>query len=218
MSGSTQQGDHWPDESIWTRKLRRFRGRLGDDPSVGHLLATLHTESKTNTTGLATAAVLLSETGLPAGQPNFSSSGPANPVPEQVHGADLVLGSRRDWDPNDLRSNVEDVVDAHIEHARQNASHAWHVLYTRARADIDADWCLVYARGREHARRKLPLPEASPWSDRAGVEHIGPWPRFSTDVQDGCTWTADAAAISVDNEAPRSPPEDACEVFLNASE
>ena len=217
MSESKPKGQHWPDESIWTRKLRRFRGRLGDDPAIEHFLATLHTRSKTNPSGLATAALLLTENGKPAGRPRFSNSGPATPTPGQVPGADLVVGSKATWDPGQFRGKIAEVVDDHIERAQQTPDSEWHVLYTRTRVDLDADWCLVYARGSEHARRKLPLPDASPWGDRDGVEHVGSWREFARDVRGGAAWTADADAISLDNEARTRPPEDACEVFHDAS-
>lgn len=216
MSDS-QSSRLYPDEPVWTRQLRRFRGRLEDDPRVSHLLAKIHTQAQTATTGSARALLLLSRSGAPVGQPEYSDSGAASLASTQRRGADLVLHAESGWSPEEMLAETESVVDEHIEYS-QSVQYDWHVLYTRGRDDVAPDWCLVYARDETHALRKPSFPEAAQWGARENVKHLGSWPAFKHRTADGDRWDAACDEVLFDSEAPESPPEKLYEVLCDASE
>lgn len=217
MSGQARSGRYWPDEPLWTRKLRCFRGRINDDPDVSHLLARLHTEANLNGSGVATTAVMLGRDGKPTGDVRFENTGPTTPTPGRTPGADLELGAKADWGKGELVTEVSETVDMYIKHS-QAVSNDWHVLHTGRLNDFNADWLLLYARSPVHAVRKPSFPSQDRWGDQLEVEYIGTWIEFRSLVADGETWNADGTAVSLDLEAPNPPPEDVSEVIPDASE
>lgn len=213
---NAQSARFYPNEPVWTRQLRRFRGRLGEDPHVSHILATIHTKARTNATGVARAFLLLSQNGVPIGEPEYSDSGKAAPRPAIQRGADLVLQAEADWSTSTTRSEATATVDEHIEHS-QDARYDWHVLRIADRGDVAPDWCLTYARDRVHAIRKPSFPAASTWGDRGDVSYIGTWPVFQQKVADGERWSVDSDRVMLDREAPVAPPDGMREVMMDAS-
>lgn len=222
MSGSQPHAQHWPEEGVWARKLRRFRGRLSDDPAISHLLATIYTEARTNASGVVRADIMLAVDGKPSAPPNLDDTGPAVPSPERGRalGADLTVGANTDWDEKKFLSKVQDIVDEFIEFAQQTPQPTWYVLDTTARDDLDADWCLVYARDGTHAVRKPPLPDGAPWGDRPGVDVVGTWEEFVTAVWNGRRWDRESSTVYLDADRPDavSAPAFASEVVAHATE
>lgn len=217
-TGSASSPRHWPDEPRWTRKLRRFRGRLDDDPQVSHLLARIHTTAKVNGTDVARAGLLLTERGKPLGSPKTWDTGPVHVSPEVYQGFEVVLGASGSWSPEDFLEEIGSTIDRFIEHSKSTtSSYRWHVLHAGDRDDIHADWCLVFARDDEHAIRKPTLSDGDRWGDRPGLESLGSWQSFRAAVECGGGWPASSDSVSMDSTAPVDPPDDLCDVLGDAS-